>query len=487
MNSQTLKNKTVSGVFWRFGERILAQGVSFIVTLVLARLLMPEDYGAISIITVFITIANIFITDGFCAALIQKKDTDSLDYTTILIGGFALSMLLYALCFVTAPWIARFFNMPILAPTLRVLALRLPIASINSVQVAYVTKKMQFKKFFWATFLGTAGSAMVGVLMAHKGFGVWALIGQNLFNYTVDTIVLFIVINRIPKISFSFERLKSLFSYGYKILITNLLFTFTDQLRTLIIGKFYSSQDLAFYSKGKHFPQLISSNISGPISSVLFPAISSVQNNKEAVRSFLRKSTQIISYTVSPLVLGLAAISHHAVLFLLTEKWIPCVPFVFLGAIYYLFPPIHSVNLEAVKAIGRSDQVLKYGIIKRVVSILTLFISVWFGVVAIAYSLIASAVLATFINAYQNKRLFEYSYKDQFIDMVPNFAQSGIMCVATYFIGRLLPLHSLLIIVIQVVFGAIFYVFVSKIFKNKNFDYILCMVKSKTRKNKGKC
>ncbi len=483
MDSQKLKNKTISGVFWRFGERILAQGVSFLVTLVLARLLMPEDYGAISLIMVFISIANIFITDGFCAALIQKKDTDSLDYTTVLIGGFVVSLMLYASCFIAAPFVAKFYDLPILSPTLRVLALRLPIASINSVQVAYVSKKMQFKKFFWSTFLGTMGSAIVGIGMAYTGFGIWALVGQNLFNYTVDTLVLFFVIRRFPKPKFSFSRMKALFSFGYKILIANLLFTFTDHLRTLIIGKFYSSEDLAFYSKGKQFPQLISTNISQPISSVLFPAISSVQNSIDSVRLFLRKSTQMISYIVSPLILGLAAVSYHAVLLILTEKWLPCVPFIWYGAVYYLFPPIHSVNLEAVKAIGRSDQVLKFGIIKRVVSLVTLLATVAFGVEAIACGLIASAVLATFINAYQNKKLFNYCYKEQFFDMAPNISLAVIMSISTYFVGSVLNCHSLIIIIIQVFFGAFIYILLSVIFKNKNFYYVLNILKDKLLKN----
>ena len=416
MGSESIGKKTVLGIGWRMMERILAQLVTFVVSLVLARLLSPGDYGAVAIITVFITIANVFITDGFSAALIQKKNTDALDYTSVTIGGFVLSVFLYLICFFCAPWIAEFYDMPILSPTLRVLALRLPIASINSVQVAYVSKKMQFKKFFWATFGGTMASAVVGIYMALNGYGVWALVAQSLSNYTIDTIVLALSIRRFPKLRFSMTRLKGLLSFGYKILLTNLLFVFIDQLRTLVIGKRYSSEDLAYYSKGKSFPQMLSTNISGPISNVLFPALSTMQDSVADVRHFMRRSIRTISFLVPALLLGFAAVSKNFVLLVLTEKWLPCVPFIFLGAVYYLLPPIHSTNLEAVKAVGKSDQVLKYGMIKRGVSVAALLATLWFGALGIMLGLIASAVIATCINAYQNKKLFEYSYKEQLFD-----------------------------------------------------------------------
>ena len=482
---ENIKSKTVRGVSWRMMERILAQGVTFIVSLVLARKLEPAAYGAIAIITVFITIANVFITDGFSAALIQKKNSDSLDYTTVLIGGFTLSLVLYSICFFVAPIVADIYDMPILSPTLRVLALRLPIASINSVQIAYVSKKMQFKKFFFATLGGTLISAVVGIAMAYGDFGVWALVGQNLTNYTIDTIVLFFAIRRIPRLRFSFDRMKVLFSFGYKILLTNLLFTLVDQLRTLIIGGVYSEEDLAYYSKGKNFPHLISNNISSPISTVLFPAMSKLQTSVENVKSFMRTSVQTISYLVTPLLMGLAAVSTSFVTLVLTEKWLPCVPFIVLGAIYYILPPIHSTNLEAVKAIGRGDQVLKYGFIKRGVSVLTLIVSVWFGPIGIMCGLIASAIIATLINAYQNKRLFEYTYKEQFVDMVPNISLSFIMYACLMGIERLcLALHPMATISIQFVSGVAIYVLISLITRNKVFFRIIFVVKQKIKKNK---
>ncbi len=484
LEQKSLKKAAASGFAWRFAERIAAQLVSFIVSTLLARLLMPEDYGVIAIINVFIMIANIFISDGFSAALIQKKNADALDYSTVLISGFVLSMFLYGICFFAAPAIAKFYSMPVLTATFRVFALRLPVASINSVQTAYLSKELEFKKFFWATIIGTLISAVVGIVMALKGCGVWALIAQSMTNYTIDTIVLGIVIKKVPEMKFSFTRMKSLLSFGNKILFTNLLFTFVDQLRTIIIGKFYSATDLAYYSKGRHFPQIVSTSINGPLSSVLFPAMAKVQDDKEKIKSMLKRSTQIISYLITPLMLGMAAVSKNMVLILLTEKWLPCVPFIWLGAIYYILPPIHSANLEAVKAVGRGDQVFKYGLIKRSVSVALLLLTVWFGVEAIAIGLIFSALIATFINAYQNKRLFNYSYKEQFYDIFVNVFWSFIMCLCVYLVGRL-NINLFAALFLQVITGVIIYILISVITKNPSFLFFLGYIKKTNHGNKN--
>lgn len=486
MGQENIKKQAIFGFAWKFAERLLAQGVSFVVTIVLARLLFPSDYAPITLITVFITIANVFVADGFSAALIQKKDAEPEDYYTVLWGGTALSVGIYCILYVIAPYVAQFYGMPILTPTLRVLSLRIIIAAVNSVENAYLSKNMQFKKFFWATFGGMAVSAVVGIAMAYLGYGVWALVAQNLVNYAIGTVVLAFVIGKRPRLYFSWKRMKSLFSFGGSILATNLLFTVVDQLRTVLIGRIYSPDDLSFYSKGRHYPQLVSQSISTPLSSVSFPAMAKMQSDIGAVRGFLRKGTQLTSYLVSPIVLGLAAVSNTMVPLLMTDKWIPCIPYVWIGAIYYLLPPIHSFNLEAVKAIGRGKDVVKYGFIKRGISLLTLVATVWISPIAIAWGLVASAVIATFINAYQNKKLFFYTYKDQFFDLVPNLICAAIVCIAVNFIGDILPVNMFVAMMIQVLLGVILYVLLSVITRNTTFTYILSMAKGilfKNRKN----
>lgn len=480
-DSSSLVGKTVSGMMWRFAERMMAQGVSFVVSMVLARLLMPEDYGAIALVTVFITLANIFITDGFSAALIQKKDSDALDYSSVLFGGGIISIVIYIIIFFCAPFVSAFYNMPVLTPVLRFLAIRIPLASINSVENAYLSKNLEFKKFFWATFAGTAGSAVVGLIAAYNGCGVWALVYQNLFNYTVDTIVLAIVIRKKPILKFSLSRAKVLFKYGYKILLTNLMFTLSDQLRTVIIGKFYSAAQLAFYSKGKYFPNLVSTNVTSPLSTVLFPVMSKMQDDINMVRETMRKSMRIISFVMCPLLLGLAAVSKPMVELLLTEKWLPSVPFVWIGCIYYIFPPLHSVNLEAVKSVGRSDLVLKYGFYKRIVGFITLLVAIPFGVMAIALSTIASALIASAINARQNKQLFDYKYRKQIADVFPNIINAVIMCMAVYIIGNIINLHLLLELCVQVSAGIIVYIILALITGNSNLKYCINIIEEKIK------
>lgn len=472
MNDTSLKPKAVSGFLWKICERVAAQGVSFAVTVVLARLLLPEDYAPITLLTIFISIANIFIADGFCAALVQKRDTDPLDYSSVLIASIGLAAVLYAVLFFVAPFIAAFYEMPILTPTLRVLAIRIPLAAVNSVEIAYLTKNMRFRAFFWGTLIGTVASAFTGITAAVNNMGTWALVIQNLTNYTIDTIVLFLIIRKIPPLRFSMKRVRPLLQYGYKILLNSLFFTIIEEARSLIIGKRYTARDLAFYSKGHQFPQLISTCISGPMTSVMFPTMSAVNNDIGRVKSIFRKSVQGLTYVIFPLLMGLAAVSEGLIKLLLTDKWLFAKPFMIIFCFYYLLPPIHSLNQEAVKAIGRGDQLLIYGIIKRVVSVIAILVTLWFGPYAIAGGMVASALVAQMINSYQNKRLFAYTYVEQFGDWLPNFIIGAIMFVVVYVTGELLPLHYALVLCLQVVEGVVLYVVLSVLTRNKGFRMI---------------
>ena len=302
-NIEELKTKTISGTIWRFGERILAQLISFVVSIILARLLMPEEYGIVALVTIFITFANVFVTSGFGTALVQKKDADETDFSTMFYSGLLLSIILYLILFFAAPTIAKWYNNPLLIPVLRVMGIRLPIAAINSIQQAYVSRKMIFKKFFFSTLFGTIVSAVVGIVMALLKCGVWALVGQYLTNVTIDTIVLFITIDWKPKLLFSFKKFKSLFSFGWRIMAIGVLGTFFDQIRGLIIGTKYTSEDLAYYNRGEHIPNILSNNVKVSLESTLFSAISKVQDNSENVKKALKRTMKISSYIVMPVLL----------------------------------------------------------------------------------------------------------------------------------------------------------------------------------------
>jgi len=477
VKNEELKQSAFKGVLWKFAERMGVQSVTFVVSIILARLLSPNDYGIIALVTVFIVIADVFITDGFGSALIQKKDADNLDFSSVFFGGIAISIFFYVIIFLFAPLVADFYNTDLLCPVLRVIGIRIPLAAINSVQIAFVSKNMMFKKFFLASTVGAIGSSIVGILMAYQGYGVWALVGQVLFNSFVNTIVLWFTVSWRPTLKFSFKRLKGLIDFGWKILLTNLVFTLYNQLRTLIIGKLYSSHELGFYSKGINFSNLIANNINQSISAVIFPVLSTLQEDASQVKSVIRRSMKTVTYIIPPALLGLAAVSEPMVRLLLTDKWLPCVPFIWYGSIYYCFVVTHSINLEAVKGIGRSDQVLKYGFIKRGVGLVVLLGSVRFGVEAIALSLIISAICSSLINAYQNKKLFDYSYKEQFFDIFPNFLIASAMCAAVFFIGYI-NVSELLLLIIQIISGIIIFIGISIVCKNESLYYLINTLKS---------
>ena len=426
----------------------------------------------IAILLVFITIADVFVNAGFGSALIQKKDADNLDFSSVFYFNFLFSVFVYAVIYLTAPFVANFYNMPILQPTLQVLALRIPVAAINSVQQAYVSRNMQFKKFFYSTLSGTAASAVVGIFMAYNGYGIWSLVGQYLSNAVINTIVLFSVINWRPQLIFSLQRLKGLFSYGWKLLLSGLLDTGYQSLNSLLIGKFYTPADLAFFDTGKKFPMVIVTNINSSISSVLFPALASEQDEPEKVKAHTRKAIQISSYIMWPMMLGMAACADKIVSLVLTDKWLPAVPYLQIACITYGLWPIHTANLQAINAMGRSDIFLKLEIVKKVIGVTALLISIRYGVLTIALSGIITGIIATFINAYPNGYLLKYSYVEQVKDILPSFILAGSMFCIVKIFNQLLIYKESIMILFSIIVGIIFYVLVSKTFNLKEYIYL---------------
>lgn len=475
MSSQensNLNTKVITGLFWKFSERISAQLISLIVSIILARLLTPSDYGSVALVMVFISIANVFVSSGLGNALIQKKEVDYLDFSSVFYFNIAISLVIYCLLFITAPYVAAFYEMSVLSPVLRVLGIRIPVAAVNSVQQAYVSRNMLFKRFFWSTLFGTLVSGFVGLFMAYCGFGVWALVAQYLTNTCIDTLVLWFTVRWRPQLACSWKRAKKLISYGWKILVSGLLDTGYNELRSLIIGKVYTSSDLAFYNQGDKYPKLIVTNVNSSISSVLFPAISQYQNNKAKVKQMTRRAIQISSYLMWPLMLGLAAISEPLVRILLTDKWLPCVPYLRIFCITYGLWPIHTSNLQAINAIGRSDLFLKLEIIKKILGIGTLLISVYFGPIAIAWSLVITGLISTFINSAPNQGLLKYSYKEQLADILPSFLLAIVMAVMITPIS-LLSIPDWLKILTQVLMGGVIYILGSKLTRQPVFTYLL--------------
>ena len=470
-----MKNKSsvLNNLSWKFAERITAQLVTTIVSIILARLLEPSHYGIIAIVTIFITFANVFVSDGLGSALIQKPKADALDFSSVLWVNIVFSILIYFLLYIAAPYIAAFYGegYEILTPVLRVLGIRIIFSAINSVQQAYVSRKMIFHKFFWSTLLGTVISAIVGIYMAFKGYGVWALVVQYLTNTTVDTIVLGISLGKVPLFRISIKRLKSLLSFGLHILGTGLLITGYQELRSLIIGKMYSSSDLAFYEKGRQFPNLAVTNINVSIGAVLFPKMASEQDDLEKVKDMTRKSILYSSYIMSPIMLGLAAVAESFVCLLLTDKWLPCVLFLRLFCIIYLFYPIHTANMQAIKAVGRSDILFKLEVTKKIIELVIIVVTMWISVEAMVIGLAIITTLFTFVNAYPNIKLLKYSIKEQMSDILPSVCNSLIMFVCVYLVG-MIQMSISLKLAIQIFTGMLIYVLLSIVTKRQEYYYI---------------
>lgn len=468
---QKTKNQALSGLMWRFLERFGAQGVTFVVSIILARLLNPKVYGIVAIVTVFTTILNVFIDSGLGNALIQRKDADDLDYSSVFIFNMFMCLVLYFILFACSPIIADFYNMPNLTAVLRVMSLTVVVSGIKNVQQAYVSKHLLFKRFFFATLGGTIGAAVLGIWMAFRGYGVWALVAQGLFNNCVDTLILWITVKWRPKLMFSFKRFRDLFSFGWKLLISSLITTLSNNLRQLIIGKLYSADSLAFYNRGYMIPNTFVGNIDSAIDSVLFPVMSGAQDDLGNVRAMTRRSICVSSYIMWPLMLGIAAVSKQFVLVFLTDKWLPCVPFIIIFCITYAFYPMQTANLNAIKAIGRSDIYLRLTMIKRIVSLVVLVATMWFGPLVMAMSIIVLTIIEQIINSWPNRKLLNYSYHQQILDIMPAVLLSTAMFWIVWSV-QLLPLSSILLLAIQVVTGVIVYVGGSVIFKLESFLYI---------------
>lgn len=477
-NQNNNKQKVLSGLFWKFGERITAQTISMIVSIILARLLMPDDYGEVALVIVFINIANVFVSNGFGNALIQKKDADDLDFSSVFYINILISLVIYFVLFIMAPFISKFYNMPVLNPVLRILGIRIIIAAINSVQQAYVSKYMLFKKFFYSTLFGTLISGITGISMAYLGFGIWALVVQYLMNTCTDTVILWFTVGWKPKKVFSLKKVKILFSFGWKLLVSGLLDTGYNELRNLMIGKIYSSHDLAYYNQGDKYPKLIVVNINSSISSVLFPAMSQYQDNVQKIKDMTRKSIQVSSYIMWPLMFGLVLIAEPFVRLILTEKWLPCVPFIRIFCFSYGLWPIHTANLQALNAMGRSDLFLKLELVKKFIGITALIISLHRGPLAIAWSLFITGIISTFINSFPNRKILKYSYKEQIIDLMSPLLLSLVMVLIVYPVS-FLKLPDLSVIILQIVTGTIIYIFISAITKNASFKYLTRLIKQK--------
>jgi O-antigen/teichoic acid export membrane protein len=476
MNSKHSKYKILSALFWKLMERGGTQGIQFIIQIVLARLLAPEQFGTIAIVMVFISIATVFVQSGFNTALIQKKDADEIDFSSVFYLSLIISGMLYVLIYLIAPSVANFYRDPVLMPVLRILSLTLFFGAYNSIQNAYIARKMEFKKLFLSSFGAIVISGILGIISAYQGLGVWSLVIQQLVNQVLITIILFFVVKWKPQLVFSLDRLKILFSFGSKLLASSLLNVLYINLRTLIVGRTYNSETLGFYNRGEQFPKVIVTNIDGSIQTVMLPTLSAFQDDKQKVKQIVRRSILTSSFIIFPIMIGMAAVAEPLVKVVLTDKWIQSVPFLQIFCVSYAVMPIHTANLQAINALGRSDIFLKLEILKKVVGVGVLLISIPLGIYAIAIGMVFSGLISSFLNAYPNKQLLNYSYFEQLKDIFPSLLISLVMGIVVYLMN-FLDIEAWKILLIQIALGSNLYIVLSITFKNESLYYLIDAIK----------
>lgn len=475
------KGNVIKSFFWKLLERFSVQGLSLCITLVLARILSPSDYGTVAIITVFVNLANVIIDGGLNTALIQKKDTDSLDYSTIFFSSILLSIVLYALLYVTSPWIAEFYDIPELVDMIRILGVILVFEAVNSIQRAYVSKMMLFRKLFYSSFFAFLVSGSLGIYMALNDYGVWALISQQMTCVLVTIIIMWFTIKWRPILAFSFERFKKLFDYGWKIFGLNFITTLYLNIRSLIIGKFYSPADLAFFERGHTLSSMVVQNINTSLQTILFPVLSNSQNDKVRIKSLVRRSTGMACLLIFPALIGLISIAKPLVLLILTEKWLPAVAYIQIYSIAYMLFPVQVANMEAIKAMGYSGISLKLEIIKKVIETTILIISVFMGVIAIVWGVVFFNFVCLFINLYPSKKYLDYGVFEQVKDIIPTFLCAIMMGFSIYWI-QYLPIHLLLILMLQMIMGVLVFGLFCYLSKNESFLYVKSLITEKLKR-----
>ena len=471
MYQENMRKKVLSGLFWKVMENGGTQGIQFLVSVLLARMLTPGESGEVMLIMIFITIGNVFVQSGFNTSLIQKKEVDEADYSSAFYISASIAAALYIVLFFCAPAIASFYEQPAFIPVIRFLAITLFFGAATSVQSAVVARNLEFKKLCLSSLSAAVGSGVIGVAMAYEGFGIWALVMQQFFYSFFLMAVLGILVKWHPKFLFSMEKAKQLFSYGWKILCSGLLDTVFNNVYGLVIGKIYNADMMGQYSRGNQFPALIANNLGAAIQSVMLPAFSTCQEEKKHLKNMVRRSIVTSSYLVFPMMAGLIAVAEPMVKLLLTERYLPCVPMLRMLCIAYATWPLHVANLQAINALGRSEIFLKLEIIKKAVGVAALLISLPFGIYTMVALKAVTDFLCTFINAYPNKKLLGYSFFEQWRDVFPSLLLSAVMCAAVYGIQFFIQ-GTLLTLVVQILAGVAIYGGLSWIFKVESFLYL---------------
>lgn len=479
INNSSLKQKTISGFFWSFSDNFANQLIHFIVGIILARLLSPAEFGLIGMITIFIAVSESFIDSGFSQALIRKKECTVADFSTVFYFNLVVGILFFMILFISAPAIASFFKEPRLMELVRVLGIVLIIDAITVIQRTILTRNIDFKLQTKVSVIATVFSGVVGIAMAFKGFGVWSLVARTLSQRAMNSLLLWIWNKWKPKLLFSLRSFKELFSFGSKLLLSGLIDTIYKNVYYLIIGKYFSAQELGYYTRADSFKNLPSKNLNGIISRVSFPVLSQLQDDPERLKAGYKKLIKTTMYITFILMAGMAATAEPMINVLIGEKWEPAVPYLqllcFVGAMY----PLHSLNLNMLNVRGRSDLYLKLEIIKKILAIPTILIGIIWGIKVMILGMWVNSIISYYLNSYYSGRLVSYPICEQLEDIVPSLYIALFMGVIVFIIGKLIPLGAASAFLVQILLGSILIIVISELFKMESYFFIKETIKAK--------
>lgn len=476
--SENLKKDTTKGVFWSLIERFGTQGVQFLVMLVMARLLSPNDYGVVGLLVVFVSIAQAFVDGGFSQALIRKKDRTEIDNSTVFYFNIVVSVVIYLIFYLFAPYVSVFYNMPTLTPFMRVICLSIIINAFGVVQRALFNANIDFKAQAKASLIAIVISGAIGITLALRGFGPWALVWQQLSNLIVNTLFLWIYSEWRPLLAYSWKSFKELFSFGSKLLATSLLNAIYNNIQTIVIGKLYSAKSLGLYSRAAHFADLPSQQFTSVFMRVTFPVLCKVQDDMERLTSVYRRMLRVSAYIVFPLLIGMAAVAHPMIEVFIGKQWIECAYMLQIICFAEMWYPIHAINLDILQVSGRSDLFLKIEIYKKIVSLSLLALSAPFGIIAMCYSNLLSSLICLYINTYYSSKILGISLLSQLKDLFPTISLAIVMFAIVQIIIFFIP-NVFVQLIVGIIVGVVVYVSLSYILRFQEFNELVSLRKKR--------
>lgn len=474
----TLKDKTVKGVIWSSIDRFTTQGISFVFSMLIARLLLPSDYGVVAMLGIFMAVAQCFIDSGFGTALIRKKDRTETDFCTVFYFNIVVSCFFYGLLWLASPYIAQFYDMPLLESVTKVVGLNLVVGSFAGIQSAQLSIAIDFKSRAKISVITTLFTGIVGLWLAYKGYGVWALVFQGLSSNILRTILLWVTVRWVPKLIFSWKSFKEMFSFGSKLLASGLIDTIYNNISTIVIGKFFSAKELGVYSRADSLAQFPSSNITGVLQGVTFPVLSTIQDDEVRLADAYKRFLRLSAFIVFPLMVGLSAVADPFIRIVLTDKWEDTIYFLQIICFSLMWYPIHAINLNILQVKGRSDYFLKLEILKKIFGISVLCITIPLGLVAMCYGRVFTSIGSLLFNTYYTNKLIGYGFVKQMKDLMPTILHSLVMYGIVFAIVHWLPTLWLQLIV-GILVGAAYYLIGAYLMKFDELNELLSILKRK--------